>query len=788
MTAGLIASAVIVLSVPVYVIKEGLSRRAGGATAGAAATFVGRDGCVDCHEKASEAWRDSDHDKAMAVANDSSVVGDFDDAVFDDGDVYARFFRRDGKYFVETEGPDGELGELEIAYTFGFEPLQQYLIPFPGGRLQSLTIAWDTELGEWFYLYAGRDIPPDDWLHWTRGGQNWNGMCAECHSTNLRKGYDAESKTFSTTWSEVDVSCEACHGPGSRHVEWAEIPPMARPISDNYELVIRTSGITSGQQVELCAPCHSRRTSLGDYDHTHTDLLQYLVPSLLRDELYHPDGQILEEVYVYASFQQSKMYRNGVQCSDCHDVHSLQLVEEGNDLCLQCHRADAYDNYDHHFHKKIHEGEPSDGALCVKCHMPEQPYMLIDWRADHSIRIPRPDLTLEIGVPNACSSSGCHDDETVEWSAEHYEDWYGVAKKPHYGTIIAAAREGRPEAEEELIRMSGDPLYPAIVRATALSLLSGYPGEESTAALQRALGDEDALVRYTAVQSVSVTPDTTAVLDRPRSDLRRFYDDASRPDRTRALRAEYEAQVALVDLVAPLLFDPVKAVRLEAATRLAGLPTEILRDYQREALEEALSEFEKAMEYSLDFSFAGFNLGNLYMSLGDPQRAERYYRSALEIDDLFYPAKMNLVVLLNSAGRNVEAEALLREVLEDYPDVHEAAYSLGLLLGELGRYEEAAVYMQQAAEGMPDRSRTFYNLGLIQQYLGRVVEAEASLMRALEAEPDNIDYLYALADHYVRRGELLVALELADRMIAIHPDNELGHQVKAYIEESLPEN
>ncbi|UCG85595.1 MAG: tetratricopeptide repeat protein [Gemmatimonadota bacterium] len=747
---GLIASVVIVLTIPVYAVRELADRRQQSTTEDAPVVFVGRDACVDCHEEAYASWLGSDHDRAMDVANDSTVLGDFDDSVFESDKTTARFYRRDGKFYVFTEGPEGAPGEFEITHTFGFEPLQQYLIPFPGGRLQSLTIAWDTERDRWFDLYPDQDIPTDDWLHWTRNAQNWNGMCAECHSTNLKKGYDVDTKTFATTWSEIDVSCEACHGPGSRHVAWAEIPPMARPQTENYGLVIATADMDSEQQVELCAPCHSRRTELGDYDHTQADLLQHLVPSLLRENLYHHDGQILEEVYVYGSFQQSKMYRNGVRCSDCHDAHSLQLLSDGNELCLQCHQADVYDSYDHHFHQKVYEGEPSDGASCVKCHMPEQPYMVIDYRADHSLRVPRPDLTLEIGVPNACSQTGCHDDQSVQWSAEHYQEWYGRAKRAHFGPTFAAARDGRSEAEAELIRVSGDPLHPAIVRATALSLLASYPGATSAAALRRALGDEAALVRYTALDAV------TAV----------------------------SAQ-ELIDLAAPLLFDPVKAVRLEAATRLAGAPTEMLKPYQRDALQEALAEYEAAMEYSLDFAFAGHNLGNLYVNLQQPERAERYYRVAIEIDDLFYPAKMNLAMLYNSMGRNEAARALLSEVVNDFPELYDAAYSLALLLVEMEQLQDAAVHLRRAAEGLPQRSRIHYNLGLLEQNLGNTAAAEAALMRALALEPESLDYQFALADHYVRRGNLTQALQLADRMISTHPESELGSQMKARVEAML---
>jgi tetratricopeptide (TPR) repeat protein len=747
---GLGASVVIVLAVPLYLVKE---RIAGGGAAGMQArveTFVGRESCLSCHEVAYQAWSGSDHDKAMDVASDSTVLGHFDGAVFEHRGVTSEFYRRDGKYYVRTEGPDGDADEFEIAYTFGVDPLQQYLIRFPGGRLQALSTAWNVVRGEWFHLYPGQDIPSNDWLHWTRGAQNWNGMCAECHSTNLVKGYDPATKTFETTWSEIDVSCEACHGPGSRHVAWAELPPMARPPSDDYELVIPSSDITARQQVELCAPCHSRRTELGDYDHRRMDLLDSQLPAVLREGLYHPDGQILEEVYVYGSFVQSKMYRNDVRCSDCHDVHSLELVEEGNQLCLQCHRGDAYDSYEHHFHQQVYQGEPSDGALCVKCHMVEQPYMVIDWRADHSLRVPRPDLTLEIGTPNACAQSGCHEDQSAQWSARYYRQWYGEAKQPHFATIIAAGREGRPEARDDLIRLAGDDLYPAIVRATALTLLASYPSEESTAAFNQALADEEPLLRHTALTSLNVST----------------------------------AEV-YVELVAPLLFDPVKAVRIEAASRLAGTRADMLEQYQLDALEETLAEYRETASYSLDFAFAGHNLGNLYARLGDAAQAERYYRSAIEIDDLFYPAKINLGMLYNSSGRNAEAERLFREVLTADPEQLEVAYLLGLLLAELDRLEEAVEYLGIASDGMPERARAHYNYGLALQAVGRPAGAETALLKALNVEPRNYDYLYALADHYVKRQQWHQALAVADRMIEAQPENRIGSDIRTLAEGEL---
>ena len=749
LATGVGAMAAIVLSFPIYLVKE---RITGGQpiSAVSTATFVGRDQCISCHETAYQSWLGSDHDLAMDVADETTVRGDFNDSEFTRAGITSRFYRRDGKYFVFTDGPSGEMGELEITHTFGWEPLQQYLIPFSGGRMQALSIAWDTEREEWFYLYPGQDIPADDWLHWTRNGQNWNGMCAECHSTNLIKAFDTDTETYNTTWSEIDVSCEACHGPGSRHVEWAEMPEMARPVVVNYELPIRTSDITNQQYVELCAPCHSRRTEFGDYNHSREELLDNVLPTVLREGLYHADGQIQDEVYVYGSFVQSKMYQNDVRCGDCHDAHSLQLHFEGNELCGQCHRSDVYDSYDHHFHQEVYQGEPSDGALCVKCHMVEQTFMVIDWRADHSLRVPRPDLSAEIGTPNACTQSGCHDDRPLSWSVEAYQRWYGQARKPHYGQIFAAARNGEPGARDELIKIAGDPLYPNIARATALSLLVQYPDEEATEAFNLALMDEDALIRYTALANVS----------------------ASTPER-------------VVELVSPLLFDPIRVVRMEASNQLADAPPETLRPYQLEALATGLDEYREAMQSSLDFPASAHNMGNLSSRLGDALEAERYYRIALEIDDLFVPAKVNLALLLNVTGRNSEAEQLLREALEAYPDWSDVAYNLGLLLAEMGRIEEAVEFLGRASDGQPDHARVHYNFGLALQAVGRLNDAEAALLEAVGVEPENPDFLFALGDHYLRRGQPARALETADRLLTAAPGHPLGQQLKAAAEQAL---
>jgi tetratricopeptide (TPR) repeat protein len=763
--AGFLATLMIVLSIPIYYFKV---EEAGAPQSGKGeqrpAAFAGSLKCKECHQKEYDKWLNSNHDHAMDVANEKTVLGDFNNAVFQAHGITSRFYKKDGKFIVFTQGPEGKMGDFEVSYTFGWFPLQQYLVAFPGGRLQCLPIAWDVREKKWYHLNPKESVDPKDWLYWTNAGQNWNGMCAECHSTNLKKNYDIKTDTYKTIWSDIDVGCEACHGPGSRHVQWAEMPDMARPRVENFDLVVKTSGLGSRKLVELCAPCHSRRAALGDYTHAEVDLLDTMLPSLLTEELYFPDGQILDEVYVYGSFTQSKMYHRDVRCSNCHDVHGIKVIKEGNALCLQCHRAGEYDSKEHHFHKsKGEKGDPiksgdgkvlfevGTGAECVQCHMPGRTYMGIHYRLDHSLRIPRPDLSVKIGTPNACNR--CHIEKTSQWFVDAVTKWYGPGRRPHYGTVIEAGRKRLPEAKKDLIRLAGDPLYPVIVRSTALSLLTAYPGEDTVESFELALMDDEALIRRTAVQSIYLS-----------------------------------GQRRQIELIAPLLYDQVAAVRMEAASTLAGEPSKRLSPDQSKVFQNALKEYMAAMEYSGDFAFGRYNLANLYAALNEPQEAIRNYEAALKIDDLFYPAKVNLAMLYGSRGENGKAERLFRDVVAKHPGLYDAAYSLGLLLAEMGKPEEALGYLERAAKGLPERSRIQYNLGLLLQVLERDSEAEAALQKSLGLEPTKMDYLYALADFYIKRNRLSEAKKVAERMVAAHPEQRTGRELLDRIERQRRSN
>jgi predicted CXXCH cytochrome family protein len=275
-------------------------------------------------------------------------------------------------------------------------------------------------------------------------------------------------------------------------------------------------------EIETCALCHARRSAIAEpYVHGRP-LLDSHRPALLDEGLYSADGQIEGEVYEYGSFLQSRMYRRGVTCADCHEPHGLGLRAEGNALCARCHASTRFDAPSHHRHR--------GGARCVDCHMPQRTYMLVDPRRDHSLRVPRPDLTLKIGAPNACNA--CHADRTAGWAAEAAARWYGPARPaaPHYGVALYAGRAGAPGAGEALVALAADAETPGIVRATALSLLARYP-DAARRVSPAASADPDPLVRLAAVSALeALPPDERAAPASPRlrDNIRAVRSEAAR--------------------------------------------------------------------------------------------------------------------------------------------------------------------------------------------------------------------------------------------------------------------
>jgi tetratricopeptide (TPR) repeat protein len=506
-------------------------------------TYVGRQTCIQCHQHEAHEWEGSHHDKAMDLATDETVLGNFDNAEITYAGIKSRFFKKGDKFFVNTEGPDGKMADFEIKYVFGVDPMQQYMVEFDRtkdmredeiARVQVLRLSWDINKKQWFYIpppneQTDEKLAPDDVLHWTGWAQCWNTMCANCHSTNLKKNYDHNKLMYRTTFSEIDVSCEACHGPGSTHVELAENKTFFWDRKVGYGLA-KLKSDDSDVEIHTCAQCHARQRMLHPEFHPGNEYYDHFANELLRGATYHADGQVMDEDYVFGSFIQSKMYHKGIRCSDCHNPHSLKLKHEGNKACTSCHQhpAGKYDTPAHHFHK-----DGSTGASCVECHMPETTYMVIDPRRDHSMRIPRPDLSVEIGTPNACTR--CHidkdklpaekrgkltqyldwltkardGDETIaneikrvdKWAADNFEKWYGKKDdlEDHFAVAFATIREGKDRSPTKLIALARNKKLPAIIRATAMMELAADSSEESRDAALALLKDRNAQIRASAL-------------------------------------------------------------------------------------------------------------------------------------------------------------------------------------------------------------------------------------------------------------------------------------------------
>jgi predicted CXXCH cytochrome family protein len=730
-------------------------------TAAPALTFAGSQACADCHQAEAALWKESQHRHAMQHATDASVLGDFDNATFAYYGVNSRFFKKDNKFFVQTDGPDGKLATFEIKYTFGIDPLQQYLIEFPDGRIQALSIAWDSRSKDqggqrWFHLYPNEEIKHDDVLHWTRLNQNWNFMCAECHSTGVQKNYDAANDRFHTTWAEISVGCETCHGKGSRHIDWARSQRSWWPFGrdehpfkglaaflderngvswrhdpNTGELQRSVSPAVTRTEVETCGLCHARRAQFSENWIPGQPLSDTHLVSTLARGLYHADGQMLDEVYNYGSFKQSKMFAAGVTCSDCHEPHAAKLRVPGDGVCLQCHAADKYAVTSHSHHEGV-----SPSVTCASCHMPVRTYMVIDKRHDHSLRIPRPDISVKLGTPNTCND--CHADKSAQWAADAIERWHGPVRKgfQNYAEAFQASWTDRADAAALLALVAARPTTPAIARATALSELHSRVSPANLELARKGLSDPDPMVRIGALDMLDDLPG----------------------DR-------------IWSLAAPLLYDPSRGVRIRAVSVLAAVPTANQPASDRAAFERAAAEFIAAQRLNAHRPEARSTLGNFYARRGLRGEAENEYRAALRLSPQFAPAAINLADLYRQLGRDGDGESVLRTAIASSGQDAGLHHALGLNLTRQKRPDDALAELRTATEIEPDRSRYAYVYAVALHSSGRIDDSMKVLKENLARHPNDRDAMLALITFSRDAGDISAALEYAEQLSRIAPND-----------------
>jgi Flp pilus assembly protein TadD len=686
----------------------------------------------------------------MQHATADTVRGDFNNAKLTFDGVTSSFFKRDGKYYVRTDGPDGKLADFEVTYTFGLEPLQQYLVELPGGRLQALAVTWDTRPRDqggqrWFRQYPDEKLDFRDELHWTRRSQNWNFMCSDCHSSQVTKGYDAAQNTFDTRYKEVAVGCEACHGPGSTHIVWAnEKSPDPRKgltaqLDERRGITWSIDAATGNarrsherageREIEVCAQCHARRAQIAEGYHAGKPFLDHYLPSMLVAPLYWADGQQRDEVFIWGSWLQSRMHRQGVTCSDCHDPHTQKLRVEGNAVCGQCHAPGKYDAPAHHRHTA-----GTAGAQCAECHMPRTTYMVVDGRRDHSMRVPRPDQSVTLGVPNACNQ--CHTKQDARWAATAVRGWLGrdATGFQAFAPTFRAAEAGQASATASLATIANDLAHAPIVRASAVERLAqAGSGDASTA--QRAARDAQPLLRLASVQLIELLP--------PQEGLR---------------------------LLEPLFSDPLRAVRIEAARAAAG-QQDSLTPERRAAWRQAADEYIATLRYTADQPEAPTALGTFYSRLGHHDEAQRAFAQARALDPRHVPAYLNAADALRVQGSDADARRMLELGLAQAPQNAALHHALGLTLVRLGEPKEAVRELERSARLAPDDPRYTYVYAVALNSTGKSSDALRVLERATRRWPDNRDLLLALATMQRDAGQSEAARRTVRRLAEAFPND-----------------
>ncbi|MGO1120374.1 ammonia-forming cytochrome c nitrite reductase subunit c552 [Rhodovibrionaceae bacterium A322] len=738
--------------------------------------YVSSESCQQCHQQEAEDWQGSHHSWAWNDPTSDRVLGDFKDSVFEHHGIQTRFRSDEEGYWIETADQDGKPQRYDIAYTVGVSPLQQYLIEGPGGRLQVLDIAWDSQKDRWFMVFPDQqDNVPGNALHWSGVYKNWNGRCAECHATNYQKNYRPQSRSFDSNWSEKGVTCQACHGPGEAHLAWAGDPSgfdvntyagvndLGLPTASH----VKTSGgLFASPELEACTACHSRRSAYADRSPAFgTAFSDSYDLAGLRSGLYHPDGQILDEVYVAGSFLQSKMYQAGVTCLDCHDPHSGETKAADNSLCTQCHSPAGNSRfsslepklYDRWEHSKHTSGQP--GSFCVDCHMPAQTYMQVDPRRDHRMGIPDPLRSNQLGSPNACQS--CHLDQTATWVEEAYAKLFSgndqssgsEASKLDFATVFhthdRALAQGQldPVGTFDLLKLARDDQLPALIRASALERLSAYANRLYWPELAVFLQDPDPLIRSAAAK---------------------LYQAAPVEQKLRAL--------------GPALSDPSRSVRIPAARALMHAPQNSLTRAQRQALQQAAREFQFSLLANADHPNNQLAMARLALSFRNAKAAHAALNEALWMDPQFPDAWILKARLQMAEQRPDQVRKTMADALMALPGSAPLHHFFGNYLAGQRQYRTAIELLEQAST-LPDADPVISrDLAVVLSQAGRNEDARDRLKNYLKDQQEDLVAQELLAQIFLQLGQTDEARVTVQSLKAQAPD----HPLPANLQTLLP--
>ena len=651
--------------------------------------------CITCHKSEFSNWQKSDHAKSMALPNKDSVLANFDNVDVEHYGQKAHFFTKGNQHWV-TISYDDKADSYPIKYTFGHFPLQQYLVETEPGRLQVLPFAWDSRAKEtggqrWYHNYSHEEIRPEDRLHWRQPLQNWNGMCADCHSDGLKRNYDADDNRFNTHFENINVGCLSCHDDMSEHASQSKPRDVAEDITSIKhptgqwlrglgDKTAHWQGVERDNSfMDNCFSCHALRSPLTDGIKLNTPFLDQFTPQLPSAPNYFADGQIKEEVYVYGSFLQSKMYGKGVNCLDCHDKHTMKLKIEGNGLCLQCHGGEVYNVKSHHQHEEF-----STGAQCVNCHMPTKRYMGVDDRRDHSFKIPRPDLSLQFNTPNACTQ--CHENKNSQWAVDKLAKWHDKPKETSQSKpFLMALNNGQAIKLEDHLSIIADSQLDVISRASALQMLSFTTQVITIDVLKPYLEHQESLLRMSAASAAQLLTPREKVLH-----------------------------------LSPLLTDKYKAVRVEAARSLV---TSEISAKNQQVFNKALTELLHSNDISSWRGEGRANQGVLAINTNDLASAEKDFKGAVKIDPYFEAGYINLADVYRIKQNASQVASVLSKGMANLPKSSAIKYAYGLHLVRQKSLAKAVVYFEEAMKLSIDNAQYAYTYVLAMDGLGQSTQA-----------------------------------------------------------------
>ncbi|MGI0525879.1 tetratricopeptide repeat protein [Rhizobium giardinii] len=700
--------------------------------------FVDEKACASCHAGQAAAFAKSHHAKAMALANEKTVLADFNNTRFERNGVKAAFFRRDGQFIVRTEGADGKAADFTVKYTFAYVPLQQYLVDIGGGKLQALDIAWDTQKQEWFWLGEGSQAKAGSTFHWTGPFYRWNRTCIDCHSTDPRINFQPETKEYNSSYVATSIGCQSCHGGGAKHVEWARAK-----LGNASAVAVAGFGLPK-VDANTCFACHARRTRLVDGDQPGGLFLDNFSPALMRGDLYFPDGQILDEVFEYGSFQQSKMAKAGVTCVDCHRPHEGSVKATGNALCTQCHTeiaperfaandpSGAFDTPTH-----THHPQGSAGALCANCHMPERTYMKVDPRRDHSFVIPRPDLSDMYGTPNACTS--CHENKTNVWASQTLDEWFGTGwrQRPTIAHAFGAAAKNDPASIEALRTLLGDREQAGIVKGSAIAEMSRLAGAEAVADVKTAAESTDPLVRLGAAEAAGSLPH------------------------------EYR-----LDTIGGLLGDEIRAVRVAAARVLGSTQSLGFLGDQRRDFDRAVADLKAYVQANADVAETQSSYGTFLLEQGRADEAEKTLRQAIDLDPALPGARINLAELYRATGDNAKSEQTYAEAVAANPDRADLRYGHGLSLVRQKAMADAIRELEAAVRLDPGNSRYRTTAAIALDSVGRMEDAFALFDPALADGATDPNLLGTAIQIGLKLRRYAETLRFAEALARLQPNDQ----------------